>query len=775
MLTSQYIITVLSLLPFSVSSLLHSDEYSILQPAHGHPRNDLSVPFSPSSSRRNTAGTRAQARAIPVHGRTKRSPNHLIRKGDVAVNVGGEELDILERNGDESGSELLKRVQLNGTEVHLGSALNTFVVPISIGSPPVTYPLQLDLASSDLLLASTLCGDSCPGSKGVAVNPYYDNSKRSGGFGEINANQSLWNTSYADGTVASGFLVSDTVTVGEIVLQDQVIGLINSTNLTLSEQKISGILGLGFPRLSALSHALFDDLEDSSSASSTTTPSATSAADSASAASAASSTSSSARSTSTSAAAANYYPPLLEHLVRDPRLPYPVFGLALAPPPNASTTSTSSSSSAAPTSTCRYQTKTGSLTLGGVSSLYVTNDTATGRTIGDIEWHDVVPFGRASTSAKDSAGSIEGSNALSASASPSASASQGATRKRRSDETQLDSLPSRVDVLGGEEYLFWALELHHLALNGTEISINSSYADLGLPSIALLDAGFNGISGPQQDVIKLFAGITDARQVSEGRWAVPCNTKMTIGFSFGGRYIQLQPSDWIYAQITSSSFCLAWPIVAPSTGDGIDWQLGTPFLKKVYSVFSYGINGGQPPLVGFLPLEDTPSSSSASASSSESGSTSTAAVTATSTPALETSSPAKPTTIEALSVTTTIATALPNAVLPDPSYPTPTYVFSIDSDADSDGLAHPTQFLGLANSSAYSVGDVPIVTMDEVASSRIASLGGTGGGSGGSNAAGDGGGGGSSTAYLTAKMGSSGAAVLGMSLVGSVWVTLILT
>jgi hypothetical protein len=31
--------------------------------------------------------------------------------------------------------------------------------------------------------------------------------------------------------------------------------------------------------------------------------------------------------------------------------------------------------------------------------------------------------------------------------------------------------------------------------------------------------------------------------------------------------------------------CVADIGVQPATGDGIDWQLGTPFLKKVYSVF----------------------------------------------------------------------------------------------------------------------------------------------------------------------------------------------
>lgn len=72
---------------------------------------------------------------------------------------------------------------------------STFVVPVSIGSPPTTYPLQLDLASSDILLASTLCGSHCPTSLGTTTNPYYDVSKPSAGFESINSNQTVWNTS----------------------------------------------------------------------------------------------------------------------------------------------------------------------------------------------------------------------------------------------------------------------------------------------------------------------------------------------------------------------------------------------------------------------------------------------------------------------------------------------------------------------------------------------------------------------------------------------------
>lgn len=128
---------------------------------------------------------------------------------------------------------------------------------------------------------------------------------------------------------------------------------------------------------------------------------------------------------------------------------------------------------------------------------------------------------------------------------------------------------------------------------------------------------------------------------------------------------------------------------------------------------SYGINGKQAPLVGFLPLEST-SVASNSTDDYNSITTSTA----------DGNSPT-PTSIAALSLTTTLQTALPNAVLPDPTFPTPTYVYSATPALLQPGAP---QYLGLANSSAYEVMDVPVISVDNSAVSSIA-VGNNGGGS----------------------------------------------
>ncbi|GFZ51006.1 hypothetical protein JCM24511_08764 [Saitozyma sp. JCM 24511] len=648
-----------------------------------------------------------------------------------------------------------KRSGSNSSIIPLGTSLSTYTIPLTLGSPPVIYPLQLDIASSDILLASTLCGSSCPASLGTSVNPYYDVSRASATFGEVNQNGTRWETEYGDGTQASGFVATETVGFWNVTVGNQVFGLINSTNLTLSSQQISGILGLGFPRLSTLARVL---LAGSSSGSASSSASSSSKSGTSSAASSVSSSAS----PSASSSSTPYLPPLLESLVRTPHIPYPVFGLALVSPPSvsASSGSSTSSSASAPSASAseRYRFSTGSLTLGGVSAQYVSQNPSdtSGRTVADIEWWDVVPFGRSASSASaSSSSSVSPLTALAASSTPastsrssssssssSASASgAGSSGTKRSTANSLNQLPSSLSDLEGEEYLYWALKLSSISVNGTTITPNSTYSSLGVPSVALLDVGTNGIYGPAQDVERIFALIQDAREVEEGMWAVPCNTQMTLGFSFGGKYIQLQPSDWIYAQVSGSSFCLAWPVATASTGDGLDWQLGTPFLKKVYSVFSYGINGVQAPLVGFLPIPDsaestststsTPASSSVpSLASASTSATSSSSVSASGSGSVTSSSsssanPAAPTEIDPISFTQTITTTLPNQLLPSPSFSTPSYLFS--TPAPSLGIP---QYLGLANASAYTVENVPVVTLGNATTGVI--VVGSGAASGGS-------------------------------------------
>jgi len=55
-----------------------------------------------------------------------------------------------------------------------------------------------------------------------------------------------------DQTSASGFVARETVEIANLTVPNQALGVVNSSNVTLNDQ-ISGVLGLGFPRLSSIS------------------------------------------------------------------------------------------------------------------------------------------------------------------------------------------------------------------------------------------------------------------------------------------------------------------------------------------------------------------------------------------------------------------------------------------------------------------------------------------------------------------------------------------
>ncbi len=636
--------------------------------------------------------------------------------------------------------------------------LSIYILDLPIGTPPISYPVQLDLASSDLLLITTLCtSSSCP-HRSTSLPSYYPG--RSSTFTSLNSNNTLFNLTFSDDSQSSGFLAKDEVWFGGKGLGDQVVGLINQTTMDVGGEGISGIVGLGFPRLSVLTRiGLGEDVEQSSAeeASSTSmiaTMNSNSSSTSSSLASTAMSmittTTSGTTPTTTSTATPTYYPPLLQHLFSSqstPHLPYPVFSISLS----------NSSSPFSPS------TANASLTLGGVAEGYVlpVNESTmgSGRTIRDIEWIEVVPF----------ASVVKGNDTLSSTSSTTSTASGSATSSAALNTTATSGMT--ITTLDSEDYLYWALPLVNVTLNGTTVPITPTYNTTSTShSIALLDIGTNGIYAPQQDVIALFSMIIDARQVSDGQWAVPCDTQMTMTFAFAtdskgtpGRVISLQPSEWMIGQVVGSTMCLAWPVVAPPSADGIDWQLGTPFFRKVYSVFSYGINGVQAPLVGFLPLPSpnqvgngtatataTATSTSSSAdpiftilSTDENGSTIISSATTTNTTTTTTSSSydptnPTPTSVEGISelysrLTVKIGTTLPNVILPDPTYTTPPYAFETTSIPTLGEI----QTIGLANATAWpSVADVVIVSTGVISSPKSGSSTSPSltGGSSGSNA-----------------------------------------
>ncbi|KAJ6513263.1 acid protease [Mycena sanguinolenta] len=130
------------------------------------------------------------------------------------------------------------------TPVSLSSDRQTYYVVLQTGD--VYFRVALDSASSDLWIV----GSSCTTAACKAV-PSYPLSYASSTFGVVNNNQTLFEASYADGTVASGFVARESVQLANLTLPQQVFAVITQSNVTLLDD-VSGIMGLGFPRLSTI-------------------------------------------------------------------------------------------------------------------------------------------------------------------------------------------------------------------------------------------------------------------------------------------------------------------------------------------------------------------------------------------------------------------------------------------------------------------------------------------------------------------------------------------
>ncbi|KAF8920307.1 aspartic peptidase domain-containing protein [Mucidula mucida] len=413
------------------------------------------------------------------------------------------------------------------TSVTLSSDAQSYYAVIKAGA--TYFRVALDTASSDMWLISTNCTTST-----CTKVPRYPLEYESGTYITVNDNTTAFSASYSDGTVAEGIVARESILFANISVDSQAFGLINSGNVSLTDD-MSGIFGLGFPRLSSIS----DSVTNST--------------------------------------------PFFVQLAQQGHLDYPLFGLSLT------------------------RNSSGTLTLGAIDASVVTNVSAIG-------WHPVVEFAPIGNDNNSSS------------------------------------------------YLQWATPFTSFAVNGTAFTPTPTYPTItSNTSLAMFDVGTSGIFGPYADVSRIFGEIGGARLVDadNGLYAIPCDTLVSMSFTFGDQTITLQPSDFLIGRASGNpNLCLSWPAANAPSSDGIDWQFGAPFLRTVYSVFSYGINYEEPPVIGFYNLRnETIIAESEQYISSYLS-----------------------------SMSATIDTALPNSLLPTPTYTTPPYTFNSSINAPTGGI-----------------------------------------------------------------------------------------
>jgi hypothetical protein len=135
----------------------------------------------------------------------------------------------------------------------------SYSIPLEIGSPPRTYYLQLDTASSDVLLASTLCSSpACrqlqssspipalsPGELSSTPLVSLYNPSSSASFGQVNGNNSRFSVRFLDNTEADGYVARESVSWGGVVgpeewrvgARNQTIGMSTSWEHSLESRR----------------------------------------------------------------------------------------------------------------------------------------------------------------------------------------------------------------------------------------------------------------------------------------------------------------------------------------------------------------------------------------------------------------------------------------------------------------------------------------------------------------------------------------------------------
>ncbi|THC96384.1 hypothetical protein EYZ11_004155 [Aspergillus tanneri] len=134
-----------------------------------------------------------------------------------------------------------------------------YLVPVSIGTPPQSLNLVLDTASTDLWVCIPL-PEQLPvstdfqqmRSTGLPSSTLSQDNRRHHAFDSSKsrtfspAEQSTWKRSHLDNSSASGYIGTDNVTFGNVLIKSQHIGLATSLSSGFEQATADGLVGLGF-------------------------------------------------------------------------------------------------------------------------------------------------------------------------------------------------------------------------------------------------------------------------------------------------------------------------------------------------------------------------------------------------------------------------------------------------------------------------------------------------------------------------------------------------
>jgi hypothetical protein len=126
-----------------------------------------------------------------------------------------------------------------------------YTCPVTIGTPGQTFNLDFDTGSSDLWVLSTELSHSTLTSVEKSHTVY--NPKASSTYKAVSG--SSWKISYGDGSSASGTVATDTVTIGSLVIPNQIIEPAKAVSTAFAQGISDGLLGLAFSSINTITPA----------------------------------------------------------------------------------------------------------------------------------------------------------------------------------------------------------------------------------------------------------------------------------------------------------------------------------------------------------------------------------------------------------------------------------------------------------------------------------------------------------------------------------------
>ncbi|EJD04479.1 acid protease [Fomitiporia mediterranea MF3/22] len=143
-----------------------------------------------------------------------------------------------------------------------------------------------------------------------------------------------------------------------------------------------------------------------------------------------------------------------------------------------------------------------------------------------------------------------------------------------------------------------------IQLDGWAASVAGSSIANASKTTALIEPFFADIFFPASQANLLYAAVPSAVQTSSlvdgaQAWSLPCNTKLSVAFTFSGQSFPLDESQLIEQQ--SDGSCIgtikAWPDSSVT-----NFMLGSNFISSLYLIFVVGRPGsGVPNSVGIVP------------------------------------------------------------------------------------------------------------------------------------------------------------------------------